>query len=84
MVLIETYHQKRLSFHILKVVQPSTALSSAHYWTEKNPMGYLVHAYLHRVEGDKDNAAYWYRLAGKAVCTARLDDEWEEIVEVLM
>ena len=46
-------------------------------------MGYLVHAYLHRVEGDKGNAAYWYRLAGKAVCTSRLDDEWEEIVAEL-
>ena len=24
-----------------------------------------VHAYLHRVEGDLDNARYWYRRAGR-------------------
>lgn len=47
-------------------------------------MGNWVHAYLHRVEADKGNAAYWYRLAEKPVCTSRLDDEWEEIVEALV
>ena len=52
--------------------------------SQNNPMGFLVHAYLHRVEGDKENAAYWYQLAGKPVCTSKLVDEWEEIVEVLM
>ncbi|QYM80050.1 hypothetical protein K0B96_05370 [Horticoccus luteus] len=26
-----------------------------------------VHAYLHRVEGDEGNAAYWYRRAGKSL-----------------
>lgn len=38
-----------------------------------------VHAYLHRVEGDLGNAAYWYRRAGKPVCTLSLQDEWQEI-----
>tara|TARA_Y100000815_G_C12991365_1_gene368109 strand:+ start:245 stop:529 length:285 start_codon:yes stop_codon:yes gene_type:complete len=52
--------------------------------SQKNSMGNWVHAYLHRVEGDKGNAAYWYRLAEKPVCTSRLDDEWEEIVEALV
>jgi hypothetical protein len=27
-----------------------------------------VHAYLHRKEGDQDNAAYWYGRARKPVC----------------
>lgn len=51
---------------------------------DKSPMGCLVHAHLHRCEGDKSNAAYWYRLAGKDVCNSRLAEEWKEIVEVLL
>ena len=27
-----------------------------------------VHAYLHRVEGDRDNARYWYRPGSPAAC----------------
>ena len=38
-----------------------------------------VHAYLHRVEGDLGNAAYWYRRAGKPECTAPLEDEWRQL-----
>lgn len=45
-----------------------------------NPNGNWVHAYLHRVEGDNDNAAYWYHRASKPICTSWLADEWEEIV----
>ena len=52
--------------------------------SEKNPMGCLVHAYLHRAEGDIGNASYWYQLAGKPVSTSRLEDEWEEIVAALI
>jgi hypothetical protein len=43
-----------------------------------------VHAYLHRVEGDLGNAAYWYHLADRPVCNLRLGDEWEEIVAELI
>ena len=52
--------------------------------SEKNPMGFLVHAYLHRAEGAIENAAYWYQLAGKPVSTSSLGDEWEEIVDALV
>ncbi len=52
--------------------------------SDKSPNGCLVHAYLHRVEGDNGNAAYWYRMAGKDVCTSRLVEEWEEIVVSLI
>lgn len=34
-----------------------------------------VHAHLHRVEGDLDNAGYWYRRAGKPVATIDLAEE---------
>ena len=44
--------------------------------------GSWVHAYLHRVEGDLGNAAYWYRCAQKPVKKREsLDDEWLEIVK---
>jgi hypothetical protein len=42
--------------------------------------GAWVHAYLHRKEGDADNAAYWYRQARRPVVTGDLRDEWERIV----
>ncbi|HBD9439194.1 TPA: hypothetical protein ACWM1T_001775 [Legionella pneumophila] len=30
----------------------------------KEPLAYEVHAYLHRKEGDADNALFWYGRAG--------------------
>ena len=46
--------------------------------------GCWVHAYLHRKEGDRFNAAYWYRRAGKPVRSAALEEEWEEIATALL
>lgn len=46
--------------------------------------GSWVHAYLHRTEGDRDNAAYWYSRAGKPVCREALDAEWLSIVQELL
>jgi hypothetical protein len=43
-----------------------------------------VHAYLHRVEGDLDNASYWYRQARKPVCDVPLEAEWAAIVATLL
>jgi len=43
-----------------------------------------VHAYLHRKEGDLDNARYWYGRAGKSPCAASFDEEWQRIVEALL
>lgn len=44
--------------------------------------GSWVHAYLHRVEGDLGNAAYWYSRAGKPVKrTEDPEGEWIEITE---
>lgn len=42
-----------------------------------------VHAYLHRVEGDLENAAYWYARAGRPAATGPLDAEWEAIARQL-
>ena len=44
----------------------------------------LVHAYLHRKEGDLANAGYWYRRARRAVATDSLQSEWQRIVTELL
>ncbi len=43
-----------------------------------------VHAYLHRVEGDGENAGYWYRRAGKPAAAGPLDEEWGAIAAALL
>jgi hypothetical protein len=43
-----------------------------------------VHAYLHRVEGDLENARYWYRRAGRPVEEGGLQAEWEAIARALL
>ena len=43
-----------------------------------------VHAYLHRVEGDADNAGYWYRQAGKPAASGALASEYESIAQALL
>lgn len=48
--------------------------------------GAWVHAYLHRKEGDLDNAGYWYAQAGRS--RPALDvlpkTEWEQIARELL
>jgi hypothetical protein len=46
--------------------------------------GAWVHAYLHRKEGDLDNAAYWYRRAGRSVAAGDLHHEWVVIARALL
>jgi hypothetical protein len=43
-----------------------------------------VHAYLHRVEGDLDNAGYWYRKARRPVASEPLPAEWDAIAAALI
>lgn len=43
-----------------------------------------VHAYLHRKEGDPDNARYWYDRAGRPVSTATLDEERLTILRAVL
>ena len=43
-----------------------------------------VHAYLHRVEGDLDNAGYWYRKARRREASGALPAEWDEIATALL
>jgi len=43
-----------------------------------------VHAYLHRVEGDRWNANYWYTRAGEPMPDIDLKEEWKLLVERLL
>ncbi len=44
----------------------------------------LVHAHLHRVEGDLGNAGYWYRRAGQPVASEPIEAEWARITKTLL
>ena len=46
---------------------------------ENEPAYALVHAHLHRIEGDLANAGYWYRRAGKSVANMALEEEWKAL-----
>ncbi|MFL6799004.1 MAG: hypothetical protein ACJ8F3_16510 [Xanthobacteraceae bacterium] len=51
---------------------------------EADPICAWVHAYLHRVEGDLDNARYWYGQAKRAVSSEPLDAECDAIARELL
>lgn len=45
----------------------------------------VIHAYLHRKEGDESNARYWYGRVGRAFPVGKtLDDEWKSLVVELL
>ena len=43
-----------------------------------------LHAYLHRKEGDRFNANYWYRRAGASFFTDSLAEEWTVLVKQML
>jgi hypothetical protein len=43
----------------------------------------LVHALVHRIEGDDTNAGYWYRRAGETPGDGDLTAEWVRIAALL-
>jgi hypothetical protein len=46
--------------------------------------GFWVHAHLHRTEGERVNAGYWYRCAGRTPSAAPIAQEFEEIATTLL
>lgn len=46
-----------------------------------SPMGSWIHAYLHRKEGDRWNAQYWYNNADRPFPDYSLSDELRVLVE---
>lgn len=56
-----------------ELIQDETDAFSAH-----------LHAYLHRKEGDRGNAAYWYRRSGVPFPNLTLEQEWYQLVEIAL
>jgi len=52
--------------------------------TQDDADGAWVHAYLHRREGDADNAGYWYARADRMPAAVPLAAEWEAIAQTLL
>lgn len=67
-------------------------LARAGHWDEAHrliqshddPLACAIHGYLHRLEGDGSNAAYWYRRAGQKPVTGTADAEWQALSLRLM
>jgi len=51
---------------------------------DRTATGSIVHAYLHRVEGDLSNAGYWYNRAGRPAATGTLTEEWAALTAELL
>ncbi|PIB23691.1 hypothetical protein BFP77_15350 [Maribacter sp. 4U21] len=49
-----------------------------------NELGSWMHAYLHRKEGDRFNAGYWYRQAEKSYPEMSLEAELQEMVAFVL
>jgi hypothetical protein len=49
-----------------------------------NNNGSWIHAYLHRKEGDIQNAQYWYRKAGKSLPNVTINVEWIQLAEYFL
>ena len=47
-------------------------------------LGFWIHAYLHRVEGDLSNAYYWYKRAGKPPHSGSTDAEADDIINSIL
>ena len=47
-------------------------------------LGSLIHAYLHRMEGDLSNADYWYKRAGKPPHSGSTDAEADDIINSIL
>jgi hypothetical protein len=59
---------------------------AAHAIAQDDPTasGAWVHAWLHRIEGDLGNAAYWYRRAARPMSAKPTHDEGYEIAAALL
>jgi hypothetical protein len=44
----------------------------------------LVHAHLHRIEGDISNAGYWYRRAGGKMTDVAFEEEWKALAALFL
>lgn len=49
----------------------------------ESDLGSWIHGYLHLKEGDRWNAAYWYRLAGRPFPEGSVEDEFQVLLQAL-
>lgn len=59
---------------------------AAHQLAQDMPgvTGSWIHAYLHRKEGDRWNAGYWYDRAGRPFPSLTLEEEFQAMVRMLL
>lgn len=59
---------------------------AAHHLAQDIPgaTGSWIHAYLHRKEGDRWNAGYWYNRAGRPFPAMSLAEEFEALVRFVL
>jgi len=46
---------------------------------ETDALACLIHAHLHKIEGDLANAGYWYQQAGESLAELSVRDEFAEL-----
>jgi hypothetical protein len=51
---------------------------------DEGTTGSIVHAYLHRKEGDMRNAGGWYSRAGREPATVPLEQEWRSLADEML
>lgn len=51
---------------------------------DEGTTGAWVHAHLHRIEGDLENAGYWYARARRPRDPGTLEAEWDAIARALL
>ena len=58
----------------------------AHHLVQQHSDQYscLIHGYLHRVEGDLDNARYWYGRAKTSMPEYSLEEEFDQLTHALI
>jgi len=76
-----------MTLSIINALEIALSADKQGHWDEahniisglKDPLAYEIHAYLHRKEGDLDNALFWYGRAGISPFNRPLATEYLEL-----
>ena len=79
--------QTALGFLKSGMLRPGEDMEAAHEICQRHegeaPFDW-VHALVHRIEGDRHNADYWYRRAGQTRHPGTIEEEWEIVRKTLV